>query len=43
VELKLQSLQSLHLPMLDWTTSFLSDAYIINLSGLPVKLFLARR
>jgi hypothetical protein len=29
--------------MLDWTTSFLSDAFIIILTGKDVKFFLSRR
>jgi hypothetical protein len=37
VELKLLSL---HIPILDWTTSFLSDVFIIGLTLKTVKLFL---
>jgi hypothetical protein len=33
-------LQSLHIPMLDWTTSFLSDETIIKLRWKSVKHFL---
>ena len=37
MELKLLSL---HIPILDWTTSFLSDVFIIGLTLKRVKLFL---